>query len=107
MQAKFNHIIPYFYIGSETPKIQKDSSSSLSVIGQTWDDKIFTNAINAFEKEKDASDNCLWKYEYSSSDDNKTLIAKRTYDDNTILQVKIYHYVYLEIDYPVVEINSL
>lgn len=107
MQAKFNHIIPYFYIGSETPKIQKDPSSSLSVIGQTWDDKIFTNAINAFEKEKDASDNCLWKYEYSSSNGNKTLIAKRTYDDNTILQVKIYHYVYLEIDYPVVEINSL
>lgn len=107
MQTKFSHTIPYFYIGTETPKVQKESSNALSIIGQTWDDKIFLNAINAFEKEKDASNNSLWSYEYSSTDDTKALIAKRTYEDNTTLQVKIYHYVYLEIDYPIVEIKSL
>ncbi len=106
MQTKFSHVIPYFYIGTETPKVQKDAANALSIIGQTWDDRIFTNAINAFEKEKDASNNCLWSYEYSS-DETKTLIAKRTYEDNTTIQVKVYHYVYLEIDYPIVEIKSL
>lgn len=67
----FNQTIPYIYLGAKTELVKGNFSSShyMSLIGERWDDSIFTNAETVLKNDTTK----IWStmYSYETDDGNK------------------------------------
>ena len=106
LNSYFGHTIPYFYIGADHPTASYDEyQDRVEIKGNTWDDQIFTNAIDAFNKDADDKGNSYWTYMYDySAASGDILIASRTYDDGKKMTVKIHEVSEDSYSYPLVEV---
>ena len=89
MNEKFGHALPYFYFGSDDPTV-RETSSYIYLTGNTRDDVVFTNAIEAFDNDKATDGKSYWEKAYDYSSGNRTLIASRSYDDGKHMTVMVY-----------------
>ncbi len=96
-----NHLIPYFYIGSDT--VTKDASSydnntaTFYAANYTWDDKIYDLALTAINNDnKKYADEYKWTIEDGENDFYGTRQLKFTkdYDDGCNLSFTLDHYEY-------------
>lgn len=77
METNFdNHIIPYFYLGSDNVSYSYDRSSHLlQLSGQIWNDKIYDLAEEALRADKSLSWNIFYDYSFNDNVNGKTLVA--------------------------------
>jgi hypothetical protein len=99
------HKLPYFYIGADSPQGEYyNYGKCVKIYGVTWDEDVYTNAIEAFNNEKDEDGNSYWSYMYDYSESTTHLWASRAFDDGTHMTVKIYKYVSGNSEKPLVEV---
>lgn len=101
------HTLPYFYIGADHPSATYSSYyQKVTIRGTTWDDRIYDNAIAAFEADVDENGKSYWSYVYDySSSDYTALLATRAFDDGTHMTVKVYKYNDYASSYPCVDVT--
>jgi hypothetical protein len=92
------HCLPYFYIGSADPEFD-NYDDYIQLRGDSWDDEVYQNMINAITADADENGNSYWSYTYDYSQENPRLIATRAYDDGTHGTIVLYkngEYAYVE-----------
>lgn len=96
-----NHLIPYFYIGSDT--VTKDASSydnntaTFYAANYTWDDKIYDLAMTAINNDnKKYADEYKWTIEDGENDlyGTRQLKFTKDYEDGCNLSFTLDHYEY-------------
>lgn len=96
-----NHLIPYFYIGSDTVTKEVSSydknSATFYSKAYTWDDKIYDLAINAInEDNKKYDEDYKWKTNDTENSlyGTRQLVFTKDYDDGCNLSFTLDHYEY-------------
>lgn len=82
-----NNTIPFFYIGTDSPKIS-ERDSGFDLTGTIFDEQVFAEAKKAFEKE--GGWEFFYDYGFVSSQETKKLNCSKKLDSNQILTVVIY-----------------
>ena len=80
------NVVPYINLGTTTPTVNvSNDGGEIDVIGGTWDDSIYDNAITAFTK-----DNWTYTYDYSDTSKGKTLVAYKEVSAGCYITCKLY-----------------
>lgn len=77
MESNLNgHLIPYFYIGTDSPDVSFDRSNHcMTVLGGIWNDDIYDLAETALKADTDLKWTVIYDYSVGDSIDGKTLVA--------------------------------
>lgn len=96
------NVLPYFYMGANEPSTSYYSSyNELDLHGETWDDQVYDNCIEALKKDVDEDGNCNWTWMYQYTSGKKLTASKKIGD--YYMSIILYKYTSGN-PYPVLEI---